>query len=503
MKVLVVGKGGREHALCWKLKQSPRVTAVFCAPGNAGTALDVQNIAIEPGDTRGLVQFARKEGIGLTVVGPEEPLNRGIVDLFQREGLKVFGPRKEAAELEGSKVFAKDLMRQAGIPTADYRVFRSAPDAEHYALSREVALTIRSRGRSTIRHTLHCRTASEAIEAIDRIMDPREMLSPGVQVEIEERGQRRVFSSTAEARDFVLGRPVSLVLKADGLAAGKGVFVCDNLREALEAIDQIMVRRIFGQAGDRLLIEERLDGREISVLAITDGRTIIPLESSQDYKRAFDHDEGPNTGGMGAFSPTPMMTPDLMEQVEREVLVPAIHALKRARRPFRGVLYAGLMLTNQGPKVLEFNVRFGDPETQVLMMRLKSDLVDLLEATADEQLDRVAIEWDPRPSVTVVIAAEGYPGHYERERPILNLEAVEKLPDTKVFHAGTTLRAEAGPGRDARIVTDGGRVLNVTAIGDTIEQAQARAYEAARMIRFPGAWYRRDIAGRTSRSEGG
>lgn len=503
MKVLVVGKGGREHALCWKLKQSPRVSAVFCAPGNAGTALDVQNIAIEPGDTRGLVQFARKEGIGLTVVGPEEPLNRGIVDLFQREGLKVFGPRKEAAELEGSKVFAKDLMRQAGIPTADYRVFRSAPDAEHYALSREVALTIRSRGRSTIRHTLHCRTASEAIEAIDRIMDPREMLSPGVQVEIEERGQRRVFSSTAEARDFVLGRPVSLVLKADGLAAGKGVFVCDNLRQALEAIDQIMVRRIFGQAGDRLLIEERLDGRETSVLAITDGRTIIPLESSQDYKRAFDHDEGPNTGGMGAFSPTPMMTPDLMEQVEREVLVPAIHALKRARRPFRGVLYAGLMLTNQGPKVLEFNVRFGDPETQVLMMRLKSDLVDLLEATADEQLDRVAIEWDPRPSVTVVIAAEGYPGHYERERPIQNLEAVEKLPDTKVFHAGTMLRAEAGPGRDARIVTDGGRVLNVTAIGDTIEQAQARAYEAARMIRFPGAWYRRDIAGRSSRSEGG
>ena len=473
LKVLVVGKGGREHALCWKLKQSPRVTAVYCAPGNAGTALDVQNVAIEPGDSRGLVQFAKKEGIGLTVIGPEEPLAKGIVDVFQREGLKVFGPRKEAAELEGSKVFAKDLMRQAGIPTADYRVFRSAPDAEHYALSREVALTVRSRGRSTIRHTLHCRTAAEALEAIDRIMDPREMLSPGVQVEIEERGQRRVFSTAAEARDFVLGRPVGLVLKADGLAAGKGVFVCDNLRQALEGIDQIMVRRIFGQAGDRMIIEERLDGREASVLAVTDGRTIVPLESCQDYKRAFDHDEGPNTGGMGAFSPTPQLTPELMEQVEREILVPAIHALKRARRPFRGVLYAGLMLTNQGPKVLEFNVRFGDPETQVLVVRMKSDLLDLLEATADERLDSVALDWDPRPAVTVVMAAEGYPGHYERERPIQNIEAADRMPDVKVFHAGTTLRAEAGPGRDARIVTDGGRVLNVTALGDTLEQAQA------------------------------
>src|SRR5262245_46300173 len=245
LKVLVIGKGGREHALCWKLKQSPRAMAIYCAPGNAGTALDAQNVAIEPGDFRGLAQFAKKEGIGLTIVGPEEPLVKGIVDFFQREGLKVFGPRKEAAELEGSKVFSTDLMRQAGIPTADYRVFRSAPDAEHYALSREVALTVRSRGRSTVRHTLHCRTAGEAIEAVERIMDPREMLSPGVQVEIEERGQKRVFTSAAEARDFVLGRPVGLVLKADGLAAGKGVFVCDNIRQALEGIDQIMIRRIF------------------------------------------------------------------------------------------------------------------------------------------------------------------------------------------------------------------------------------------------------------------
>ncbi len=248
----------------------------------------------------------------------------------------IFGPRKEAAELEGSKVFAKELMRQAGIPTADYRIFRSAPDAEHYVLSREVALVVRSRGRSTIRHTLHCRTAGETLEAIDRIMDPREMLSPGVQVEIEERGNKRVFASAAEARDFVLGRPLGLVLKADGLAAGKGVHVCDNLRQALAGIDQIMVRRVFGQAGDRVIIEERLDGQEASILALTDGRTIVPLESSQDYKRAYDHDEGPNTGGMGAFSPSTGMTTELMEQIEREILVPVVHALEAIAPPVSG-----------------------------------------------------------------------------------------------------------------------------------------------------------------------
>jgi phosphoribosylamine--glycine ligase len=499
LKVLVVGKGGREHALCWKLKQSPRVQAVFCAPGNAGTAQEGQNVSIEPNDIRGLVQFAKKEGIGLTVVGPEEPLVLGIVDAFQREGLPIFGPRKEAAELEGSKVFAKDLMRHAGIPTADYRVFRGAPDAEHFVLSRDVSLAVRSKGRSTLRHTLLCRTAAEALEAIDRIMDPREMLAPGVQVEIEERGQRRVFTTAAEARDYVLGRPIGMVLKADGLAGGKGVFVCDNLRQALEAIDQMMVRRVFGRAGDRIIIEERLDGQEASVLALTDGRTIIPLASCQDHKRAFDHDEGPNTGGMGAYSPTPVLTAEIMEQVEREILVPIIHALKRARRPFRGVLYAGLMLTNQGPKVLEFNVRFGDPECQVLLMRLQGDLLDALEAVVAEQLDTVDLTWDPRPAVTVVMASEGYPGHYERGRVINNLEQAERMPDVKVFHAGTALRTDPIQGRDGRIVTDGGRVLDVTALGETLADAQARAYEAVRAIRFAGAWYRRDIAARAIR----
>ncbi len=301
MNVLVVGKGGREHALCWKLKQSPRAGKVFCAPGNAGTGLDGQNVAIEANDFRSLAQFAKKENVGLTVVGPEEPLVHGIVDYFQKEGLRIFGPRKDAAELEGSKVFAKDLMRQAGVPTADHRTFRTAPDAENYVLTREVALAVRSRGRSTIRHTLQCRTAQESIEAIDRIMDPREMMAPGVQVEIEERGQKRVFDTAAEAREYVLGRPLGMVLKAEGLAGGKGVYVCNNLREALTAIDQVMVQRHYGRAGDRLIIEERLDGQEASILALTDGRTIIPLESSQDHKRAFDHDEGPNTGGMGAY----------------------------------------------------------------------------------------------------------------------------------------------------------------------------------------------------------
>ncbi len=499
MKVLVVGKGGREHALCWKLKQSPRVSAVYCAPGNAGTALCGQNVAIDSGDVRGLLQFAKREGIGLTVVGPEEPLVKGIVDLFQREGLRVFGPRQEAAELEGSKVFAKELMRQAGIPTADYRIFRSAPDAEHYVMSREVALTVRSKGRSTIRNTLHCRTAAETIEAIDRIMDPREMLSPGVQVEIEERGRKRIFNNAAEAREFVLGRPLGLVLKADGLAAGKGVFVCDNLRQALEGIEQIMVRRIFGVAGDLLLIEERLDGTETSVLCLTDGRTIIPLETSQDYKRAFDHDEGPNTGGMGAYSPASAVTPALMAQIEREILVPVIHAMKRARRPFKGVLYAGIMLTNQGPKVLEFNVRFGDPETQVLLMRLKSDLAVALEAAVDDRLDEVTLEWDERPAVTVVMASEGYPGPYERDREIENLDVARRLKDVQVFHAGTTMRQDAQHLREPRVMTDGGRVLTVTAIDDKLVHAQARAYEAVRAIRYEGAWYRNDIAGKVAR----
>ena len=493
MKVLVVGKGGREHALCWKLKQSPRVTAVFCAPGNAGTALEAQNVAVEPGDFRALAQLVRREDIGLTVVGPEEPLVNGIVDFFHKEGLRIFGPTRAAAELEGSKVFAKELMRQAAIPTADYRLFRSAPDAELYVMSREVSLVVRSKGRSTIRHALPCRTAADTLEAIDRIMDPREQLGPGVEVEIEEKGERRAFTTAAAARDHVLGRPLGMVLKADGLASGKGVFVCDNLRQALDAIDQVMVRRIFGKGGDRLILEERLDGREVSILALTDGRTIVPLVTAQDHKRAYDHDEGPNTGGMGAYSPSPAVTPELMEQVEREVFVPIVHALKRARRPFRGVLYAGIMLTNQGPKVLEFNVRFGDPECQAILMRLESDLLDALEAVVDGTLEDAVLTWDNRPTVTVVMAAEGYPGPVERNRTINNLDEAYRMEGVKVFHGATAQRSDPGGSRDGRVVTDGGRVLGVTAIGDDLGQARERAYEAARAIRFNGGWYRRDI----------
>ena len=331
-------------------------------------------------------------------------------------------------------------------------------------------------------------------------MDPREALGPGVQVELEERGEKRVFNTASDARDHVLGRPLGMVLKADGLAAGKGVYVCDNLRQALDAIDQVMVRRIFGKAGDKLILEERLDGQEASILAFTDGRTIIPLETSQDHKRAFDHDEGPNTGGMGAYSPAPVVTRELMEQVEREVLVPVVHALKRARKSFRGVIYTGLMLTNQGPKVLEFNVRFGDPECQAVLMRLKSDLFEALDAVVDGRLDQIELEWDPRPALTVVMASEGYPGPYERGRVINNLDEAERMADVKVFHAGTALRSDPQSGRDGRVATDGGRVLNVTALGDTLADAKRRAYEAAKAIRFAGGWYRNDIGDKAIRA---
>jgi phosphoribosylamine--glycine ligase len=470
---------------------------VYCAPGNAGTALEGQNVPIEPTDVRALLVFAKRERIDLTVVGPEDPLVGGIVDKFQQEGLRIFGPRKDAAELEGSKIFAKDLMRQAGIPTADYRVFRAAPDAERYVLSREVSVNVRARGRALTRQTAVCRTATEALEAIDRVFDPREIL-PGVHVEIEGRGQRVSFDSPAEAREYVLTRPINLVVKADGLAAGKGVVVCRTVRDALTAIDRFMVRRELGRAGDRVILEERLDGQEASILALTDGRTIVPLETSQDHKRALENDEGPNTGGMGAFSPTSLITPELMTEIEREILVPAVHALKRARRAFRGVLYAGLILTNQGPKVLEFNVRFGDPECQALLIRLKSDLLDALEAVIDERLDELSIEWDPRPGICVVMASEGYPDAYEKGKVIYGLNDVAELDEVQVFHAGTTYRSESVAPGDKRVVTDGGRVLGVTAVGNTLEQSRERAYRGVKRIRFAGGWYRSDIGVATS-----
>lgn len=425
MKVLVIGKGGREHALVWKLAQSPRAERVYCAPGNAGTAEDGVNVPIDPLEFDRLVAFVRKEKIELTIVGPEEPLARGIVDHFQKAGLRIFGPIREAAQLESSKVFAKGLMRHADVPTAEFRIF----DHPEYA--------------------------------------------------------RRYI----ETRDY------PLVVKADGLAAGKGVVVCSTNEEALAAIERIMVREEFGRAaGRQVVVEKRMEGDELSILALVSGRTIVPLRPTQDHKAAFDGDTGPNTGGMGAYCPAPLGTPELLDTIDREVLVPTVHAMKRRRQPFRGVLYAGIMTTNQGPRVLEFNCRFGDPEIQPLLMRLRTDLLDLLEAVVDERLDTFEgkLEWDPRPAVCVVLASGGYPDHYEKGFPIRGLAEAAKLPDVKVFHAGTRRDGD-------RILTDGGRVLNVTALGDTLADAKRRAYEAVSCIQFRGAFYRRDIADKALR----
>ena len=421
MNVLVIGKGGREHALVWKLAQSPRVTQVFCAPGNAGTALDGVNVPIETNDFDGLIRFARKEQIVLTVVGPEDPLSQGIVDHFQKAGLTIFGPTKAAAQLEASKVYAKKLMRDADVPTAEFRV----------------------------------------------------------------------FDHPEPARTFIETREYPVVVKADGLAAGKGVMVCATKQEALAAVERIMVKEEFGRAaGRQIVIEKRLDGDELSVLALVSGRTIIPLAPSQDHKRALDNDEGPNTGGMGAYSPAPLATPALLDEIESHALVPTVHALKRRRTPFRGVLYAGVIVTNQGPRILEYNCRFGDPETQPVLMRLRTDLFELLLATAQDRLHEFAdkaLEWDPRPAVCVVMASQGYPGAYPRGKLITGLEDAARLRNVKVFHAGTKL--EGG-----HTMTDGGRVLGVTALGETLAEAKQNAYEAVAKINFSGASYRRDIA---------
>jgi phosphoribosylamine--glycine ligase len=419
MKILVIGKGGREHSLVWKLAKSPLVTDVFCAPGNAGTALDGQNLDINANDVARLLKFARAERVDLTVVGPEAPLVAGMVDAFEDAGLLVFGPTSKAAELEGSKAFAKDLMRLANVPTAEYAVFDDATAA--------------------IAH-------------------------------IEERTER------------------PLVVKADGLASGKGVMVCANRQEAVVAVRQTMVANAFGDAGKRVVIEETLVGQEASILAIVDGSTIVPLEPAQDHKAAYDDDKGPNTGGMGAYSPTPLVTPQLLDEIIEKVLVPTVHTMKREGRPFRGILYAGLMITNQGPKVLEFNVRFGDPEAQPVLMRLKTDLAEVLLAAAEGRLKKLApLEWDPRSAVCVVMAAEGYPGPYKTGQPIRGLEEAARIPDVKVFHAGTTRLGD-------QVVTDGGRVLGVTALGATSADAKLRAYQAVKCIRWEGAWCRKDIS---------
>ena len=424
--MLVVGSGGREHALAWKIARSPRVERVLCAPGNAGIAEVAELVDVGAADLDGLARFARRERIELTVVGPEAPLVAGVVERFERDGLRVFGPSKRAAELEGSKVFAKNLMRRHGIPSADYQVFEGLEKAAAY---------------------------------------------------IEE-----------------VGAPV--VVKADGLAAGKGVVVCATVEEAVEATRGMLEGGEFGEAGTRVVVEECLRGEEASIIALTDGKTIAPLASSQDHKAIFDGDRGPNTGGMGAYSPAPVVTEEMMDRITREVLVPTVHAMKKEGRPYKGVLYAGVMVTPAGPKVLEFNCRMGDPETQPLLVRMASDIVPALDAVVDGRLEDAQITWDERPAVCVVMASGGYPGKYEKGLPITGLEEAGKLEDVAVFHAGTARK-------DGRVVTAGGRVLGVTALGATVRDAIARAYEAVDMISWDGVQFRRDIGAKAVAREGG
>ena len=421
MKVLVIGKGGREHALVWKLAQSPRKPKIYCAPGNAGTLRQATNVPIEPTELDKLLRFARDEKIDLTIVGPEDPLAMGIVDLFEKSNFRIFGPNKEGAQLESSKVFAKNLMRDANIPTGEFKVF------DH----------------------------------------------PG------------------PAKTYIESREYPVVVKADGLAAGKGVIVCSTREEACSAVDRIMSREEFGRtAGRQIVIEKRLEGEELSVLAIVGGHTIVPLQPCQDHKPAFDGDKGPNTGGMGAYSPARLAKPDLLEQIDRDVLVPTVHALHKIDRKFNGILYAGLMLTNQGVRVLEYNTRFGDPETQPLLVRLKTDLLDLIEAVVDNRLDEVVgkgLEWDPRPAVCVVLAAKGYPGPYEKGMPLDGLDQASRVPGVTIFHAGTRIW-------NNQLLGDGGRVLGFTALGETVQDARRAAYAAIEQIDCAHFYYRKDIA---------
>lgn len=417
MKILVIGSGGREHALVWKLKQSPRATQIYCAPGNAGTEAVGENVPINASDLPALARFAKENAIDLTVVGPDDALATGIVDLFIESGLRIFGPNKLAARLESSKIFAKETMRRFQIPTALAGSFDNSDEAARFC---------------------------------ERLCCP-------------------------------------IVIKADGLALGKGVVVAQNIEEARAAIRAMMDEAQFGDAGRRIVVEEFLRGTECSLHVIVSGKRYTILATARDHKRAFDGDAGPNTGGMGAVSPADNWNPESEAQFHREVMWPLIDGLAESAIDFRGLLFPGLMMTSDGARVLEFNCRFGDPETQAILPRLKSDLVDLLEATIDGTLDDVAIEWDARPAVTVVMASRGYPGKYETGEVIGGLELCEALRDVHVFHAGTR---RAG----SEIVTNGGRVLAVTALGDSSEQARTRAYQAVAKIDFEGAHYRRDIA---------
>jgi len=416
MKVLVIGSGGREHALVWKIAQSPLVEKVFCAPGNPGTAQLAENVNLKVDDLTGLLSFAKKEEIDLTVVGPELPLSLGIVDLFEEYGLRIFGARRNAALIESSKAFSKDLMQKYGVPTAAYGVFTDVGPAE----------------------------------------------------------------------DFIRRTGVPIVVKADGLAAGKGVIIAATVEEAVVAVTDMLSGNTFGSAGSRVVIEEFLTGEEASFLAFTDGRNIIPLASAQDHKAVFDGDKGPNTGGMGAYSPAPVVTPAVHDRAMAEVMGPTVHGLAQEGRPYRGVLYGGLMVSAGTVKTLEFNARFGDPECQPLLMRMKSDIVPVLMAVAEGDLSGVEIQWHDKAAVCVVMASQGYPGDYRKGDEITGLDVAAKMEDLVVFHAGTAVR-------DGRIVTSGGRVLGVTALGGTVQEAIDRAYRGVAAISWEGVHCRKDI----------
>jgi phosphoribosylamine---glycine ligase len=416
MHILLLGSGGREHALAWKIASSPLVTKLWCAPGNAGIAREAECVGLDIADHRAVIDFCKINAVQLVVVGPETPLAAGIVDDLTGAGIKAFGPSKQAAQLEGSKGFTKDLCREFSIPTGAYRRFDNA----------EAALA------------------------------------------------------------YVRAQGAPIVVKADGLAAGKGVVVAKTLTEAEQAI-AMMFAGGFGDAGAEVVIEEYLAGREISFFALCDGETAIPLATAQDHKRAFDHDKGPNTGGMGAYSPTPFVTPAIHDAIMTKIILPTVVGMKARGMPFRGVLYAGVMLTEQGPKLFEFNVRFGDPECQVLMLRMMSDLVPACLACCDGQLRNFDLRWFPDPAVTVVMAAKGYPGDYSKGSHIGGLDAAAKVEGVEIFHAGTVAR-------DGVLLANGGRVLNVCASGKTVAQAQARAYQAVDHIDWPDGFCRRDIA---------
>ena len=415
MKVLVVGSGGREHAIVWKVAQNPYVEKIYCAPGNPGIGQLAECVNIKPTDVKKLADFAEEKGINLTIVGPEAPLVKGIVDEFEKRGLRIFGPSKSAARLEGSKVFAKEMMKKWGVPTADFKVFDNPEEAKAY---------------------------------------------------IREKG-------------------APIVVKADGLAAGKGVTVAKTVEEALEAIDKIMVEKVFGDAGNRVVIEECLEGEEASYLVVTDGENFIPLATAQDHKAVFDGDRGPNTGGMGAYSPAPVLSEEMEKEVQEKVIKPILKGMKEEGYPFKGILYAGLMVTKDGVKVLEFNVRFGDPEAQVILRRLKTDLVEVCTSVINGKLVE-NLDWIPETSICVVLASKGYPGKYEKGKEITGIEEAEKLDNVVVFHAGTAVK-------DGKLVTNGGRVLNVTALGKDIVEARENVYKAVEKIHFDGMHYRKDI----------